>query len=312
VLATFLAGTVQAKKPVVAVFEIKNSAKVSNEDLQKLHGLIGTELAATGQFSVVPNSDVKRALQEKKAESYKDCYDESCQIEIGKELAAEMTLATSVEKLGRDCIVSMQLYNLRTGASDRGANEKATCRVADLYDALVKAIHRISNSEDEAKTASGSNPGTQVSSSQVTPAPTQSNSEPTWVPSRVATDFRNKSQKQKKDRNWTAKRLKELESADDRARNEDKKQANDYKRSAIDAIRKKRLIRAEIELGFCLELIPKHRDCNKLMGIVREKKGDRKGAVKYYRRYLSVTPKAPDRAFIEKKIRKIENGKRYR
>ena len=127
----------------------------------------------------------------------------------------------------------------------------------------------------------------------------------------MATDFRNKSQKQKKDPKWMKKRLEELEaSSGGRARTADKKQADDYKKSAISAIAKKQLVRAEIELGFCLELVPKHSDCNKLMGIVREEKGDRKGAVKYYRRYLSVTPQAPDRAFIEEKIRKIENEKR--
>ena len=146
VLAISLASTTQASKPVVAVFEIKNSANVSSEDLLTLYGLIGTELAATGQFSVVPNSDIKRALRDKKAESYNDCYDESCQIEIGKELAAEMTLATSIKKLGRYCIVSMQLYNLRTGASDRGATQKSSCQSDELLEALIRGIGQLTES----------------------------------------------------------------------------------------------------------------------------------------------------------------------
>jgi hypothetical protein len=141
-----LSGIAQASKPVVAVFEIKNSANVSSEDLLTLYGLIGTELAATGQFSVVPNSDIKRALRDKKAESYNDCYDESCQIEIGKELAAEMTLATSIKKLGRYCIVSMQLYNLRTGASDRGATQRSSCRSDELLEALIRGIGQLTES----------------------------------------------------------------------------------------------------------------------------------------------------------------------
>jgi len=126
----------------------------------------------------------------------------------------------------------------------------------------------------------------------------------------MAKDFKNKSKNQKRDPEWMKKRLAELErSSGSEARSVDRKQADDYKKSAIDAIGKKRLVRAEIELGFCLELVPKHSDCNKLMGIVREEKGDKKGALKYYRRYLSVTPKAPDRAFIEEKVAKIERGK---
>ncbi|MEE2903770.1 MAG: protein kinase [Myxococcota bacterium] len=126
----------------------------------------------------------------------------------------------------------------------------------------------------------------------------------------MAKDFKNKSKNQKRDPEWMKKRLAELEqSSGANTRNADRKQADDYKKSAIDAIGQKRLVRAEIELGFCLELVPKHSDCNKLMGIVREEKGDKKGALKYYRRYLSVTPKAPDRAFIEEKMAKIEREK---
>ena len=145
---------------------------------------------------------------------------------------------------------------------------------------------------------------------EIEPPSTNSNREQNALGS-IAKDFSDKSKNKKRDPQWMKKRLAELEeSSGSQARTADRKQADEYKKSAIEAIGKKRLVRAEIELGFCLELVPKHSDCNKLMGIVREEKGDKKGALKYYRRYLAVTPKAPDRAFIEDKIRKIENENR--
>ena len=99
-LAIILSQSAWANKPVVAVFENKNEAKLKNSFVKQLHDLVAAELTKNNTFSVVPCSEILKALREKQADSYNECYDESCQIEIGKEIAAEMTLATAIKKLG--------------------------------------------------------------------------------------------------------------------------------------------------------------------------------------------------------------------
>jgi len=83
------AGPAAAEPAILAVFELQSSVKLSRRDASALDDYLSTRLARRGRYSVVPRSDVQHALREKKAESYQACYAESCQIEIGKELAAQ-------------------------------------------------------------------------------------------------------------------------------------------------------------------------------------------------------------------------------
>jgi hypothetical protein len=125
-------GIALANKPVVAVFEIQNKGELSKEEVEQLTDFVAAQLTASGKYRVVPNSELQSALRNKKAESYEGCYDEACQIEIGKEIAAEKTLATKVSKLGDSCIVTMQLYDLREGASAKGATKRGSCGINSI------------------------------------------------------------------------------------------------------------------------------------------------------------------------------------
>ena len=116
-----------AGKPVVAVFQIQNKAGLSRDAVEQLTDLVAAQLAASGLYQVVPNNEVKKALRNKTAESYDSCYDEACQIEIGKEIAAQKTLATKVSQLGKTCIVTMHLYDLRRSASEKASTKTGKC-----------------------------------------------------------------------------------------------------------------------------------------------------------------------------------------
>jgi len=142
-VCTLASESVEGNKPVVAVFEIKNDARLKRGFLVKMRDVIATELAASGKFSVVPNSDIQKAIREKQAESYEACYDESCQIEIGKEIAAEKTLATSIKKVGSQCIVTLQLYDLRKGASEKAGSARATCGEDFVVDSIYRALSQL-------------------------------------------------------------------------------------------------------------------------------------------------------------------------
>ena len=143
VFSLLLPSVTLASKPVVAVFEIKNEANLDSLFLYKMKEVIDTQLAASGKFLVVPNSEIRKALEEKVAESYRDCYDEACQIEIGKQIAAEKTLATAVKRIGSQCIVTMQLFDLRKNASENAGTAKSGCDKDQVVEAIELSLTQL-------------------------------------------------------------------------------------------------------------------------------------------------------------------------
>jgi|GEM_PF-6100709 hypothetical protein len=122
------AQTSGSSKPIVAVFDIENQGTPLAADvLDRCTGYLTARLAASGRFDVVPRSQMKARLSVEKKKGYKKCYDQSCQIEIGKELAAEKSVAMQIMKIGSQCIVSATLYDLRKATTEQGATAKSSC-----------------------------------------------------------------------------------------------------------------------------------------------------------------------------------------
>lgn len=138
--AAVFAGEAQAAQTsVLAVFELRDPAHVvSTADRRSLTRYLATKLAETGRFQVVPETDVRRVLEEKKLESYDACYDEACQIEIGKELAAQKSVAVELVQLGETCAMTALVFDLATAASERAATEKGSCAIEVLVVLIEK------------------------------------------------------------------------------------------------------------------------------------------------------------------------------
>ncbi len=133
--------TAKAARPVVAVFDIESrGARIKSSLSDNLVDHIETRLVSSGRFAVVPRSQVKQALRGQTKESYKECYEESCQIEVGKELAAEKTLATRISKIGSTCTVSLKLYDLRKSVAEAGRNGEGRCSPDGIFKALKSAL----------------------------------------------------------------------------------------------------------------------------------------------------------------------------
>jgi hypothetical protein len=139
-LVLSLASTARAaEKPIVAVFTIEDrTGKLSETTCQLLTEYLAVKIAEGGLFQVVPSRQIKDRLTELKKESYKECYDEKCQIEIGKELAASKSLSTRIVPIGGSCTVMGTLYDLRRAASEASASQQTPCAQDDLVKALEK------------------------------------------------------------------------------------------------------------------------------------------------------------------------------
>ncbi len=123
----------QAQPPVVAVFDIHDAVgRLGKKDLDQLTDYLATCLAEAQKARVVPREQLRQRLQQTKAGSYKPCFEESCQIELGKAVAAEKSLSTTLMRIGKKCAVTVNLYDLKSETAERGATQEGGCGLDDL------------------------------------------------------------------------------------------------------------------------------------------------------------------------------------
>ena len=127
------------KNIVVALFDINNvDSTVSDSVIKKLDEYLATKLTQTCGYRVVPKEQLKSAMIEEKRNSYKQCYDKSCQIELGKAVAAQKTVATKIMKLGENCVITSIIYDLKTETTEAAASVKTRCTTEKLFEGIEK------------------------------------------------------------------------------------------------------------------------------------------------------------------------------
>lgn len=132
------------KAVIIAVFNIEDrGAKLAKATLLRLSDYLAVKIAATGAYQVIPRDKLKERLVRQKRSSYKQCYAQSCQIEIGKELAAQKSLSTMVVKLGSKCNVTSVLYDLRKAASEGGASASGRCDEDGIVASLETVVRKL-------------------------------------------------------------------------------------------------------------------------------------------------------------------------
>jgi hypothetical protein len=124
-------------KAIVAVFDVQDQGgRLKPEVLVQLTEYLATRLTETGVFRVVPQEQLRSRLVQEKIESYKQCYDQSCQIEVGKAIAAEKSLATKVLRVGTQCALAATLFDLKTETAETGASARTDCTENALMDGI--------------------------------------------------------------------------------------------------------------------------------------------------------------------------------
>ena len=138
------AARVDGPPPVVAVLDVRDQGRRLKEGMVgQLSEYIATKLAQQGTYKVVPRTQVRSALEEMKAESFSDCFDESCQVELGKALAANKTVSTSLVGAGNDCALTIAVFDLRTATTERAATAEISCAEEALLEGVREALYRL-------------------------------------------------------------------------------------------------------------------------------------------------------------------------
>lgn len=131
-----------AARPVLAVFDVEGKS-LDDELRSELSDYLATQLAASRQYQIVPRDDVRRRLMKEKRASYRACFDETCQIEIGQELAAEEVVSAQVIQAGDLCILTVRLFDLRRATSSNATAVEGRCGREGLFASMREASTKL-------------------------------------------------------------------------------------------------------------------------------------------------------------------------
>lgn len=118
--------TGQTATKKVAVLEIEDSSKSFDPALlANATEMLRGRLSATGSFVVIDKSRqaemLRKLVKESKQESWKECYDNSCRIQLGQALSADTMLRSTISCIGEECQLSCELVDLAKEATIHGA-----------------------------------------------------------------------------------------------------------------------------------------------------------------------------------------------
>lgn len=132
------------RPPVVAVFDVElRGVSLGKDTAANLSELIAIQLVETGYFQVVPREDLRRRINQAKAETHRECFDEACQIELGKDLAAEQTLSIKVMKLGGECSSTLTLFDLKRATGVAAVTAVSACGEREIIKAFRALVDRL-------------------------------------------------------------------------------------------------------------------------------------------------------------------------
>lgn len=100
------------QKPVITVLDFKASG-VSEREMKSIISLLSNSLFKTGKFTVIDVEQRESILREIEF-SLSDCVEETCQIEIGKQLSAELIVVGGIDKVGDNFILAAKIIETQT------------------------------------------------------------------------------------------------------------------------------------------------------------------------------------------------------
>lgn len=124
----------EAKTWVIAVMEVEQvettGKSVDGQMVKNLGDQLRIFIAQSGVRTIDRGSQeraFKDQIQTMKSESYKECYDNSCQIELGKALAASHILRSRIAQFGSKCVLNAELIDLRSEVTVKASSARGAC-----------------------------------------------------------------------------------------------------------------------------------------------------------------------------------------
>jgi hypothetical protein len=139
---------IRTGKVIVAVFDVQDlSRKFKKATLRQLTEYLSARLTQVTRYRVVPRDQLRARLFSEKKGTYRECYEESCQIELGKALAAQKSLSTKILKVGRRCAISSILFDFKTETAETSALVRTDCDEDSLMDCMDRVARQFSTGD---------------------------------------------------------------------------------------------------------------------------------------------------------------------
>ena len=124
-------------RDVVAVFDIVagGGSGLTESATPKFTRLVQDVVIQAG-YRTVPLNQIRAHLRASQAESFRACYDEACQIELGKAVAATKALSATWDQVDERCVLSVKLYDLQSELAEFSSTPDAACTEAGLKSAI--------------------------------------------------------------------------------------------------------------------------------------------------------------------------------
>ncbi len=122
------------QKAIILVFDIEDPDGVLRPEQKLALGeYLAVQLAREGRYRVTPRDQLREKLRTQSVESYRECFEDTCQIELGRALAAQKIASTRLHKVEDRCILTTTIYDLTTEASERAASSNSDCTESALF-----------------------------------------------------------------------------------------------------------------------------------------------------------------------------------
>jgi hypothetical protein len=129
---------------VLAVFDIQDASnRMTASSLDQLTEYLAAKLTQSAGYRVIPRKQIQDRIAAEKKASHRRCYDEACQIELGKSLAAQKSLATKILRIGNKCALTSILYDLKTETTEKAASVDTGCSDEALMDGLKQIAQQL-------------------------------------------------------------------------------------------------------------------------------------------------------------------------
>jgi len=117
------ASAAEEKRYKLAVMEIEDrSGKFSKEVISNATEYLRSKMVSSNKYVVISKDrQQKQLIKEEKKESHKECYDQSCRIQLGQALSADTILAGSITKFGGMFTLTVEIIDLAKEATIQGA-----------------------------------------------------------------------------------------------------------------------------------------------------------------------------------------------
>lgn len=146
--------TLRENRGVVAVMNVRDAQRTDPKRaaeptlLRSLTDQLRVHLTQAG-FQTIDRSQQDTALADlvrgMKRESYAACYDESCQLELGKALAARFLVRSELTRFGSRCVLIGELIDLKTEVTVSAGTADGGCEPEALLGAAREIVGQLAN-----------------------------------------------------------------------------------------------------------------------------------------------------------------------